>query len=384
MEMRALALCAFLCGAAFAWFFVPGAFWDYHDGWTAYAALGFSDSLEYCAAEGMYAPESGALRGQLTLEMPLVGVSTKVVAKFIDAETQDPRKPEIYLADQETTISQPIERVSELRVRLDQRYRAGIESVWGFFVDFRSGTYTSDYSLGDEGWVASPETTRARYISFGVSYGYDSRGGDWDPESGYLFNIEVGGSYLLTDSAEADYVDGTTPAPRLAGFVYIDQFVYTPTSALPVEIPLLTVQAPTVIAVRTSGAYYTHEVPQLISWKASDFELFRGVPHRKLAGYAFFIVAADIRISPIARMYTPVTLLHLLAPRTIPDIRADVEIIPSIDIGKIYGAQPEEQFYTWGIALGLKFSKKLTARFGFAWSPKFDCSTTYFSIRHPF
>ncbi len=372
----------------FGWFAVPMAYWDRDYHWTAYFAAGFGDSTKYGAAEMRYGYEDTTFIADINLDLPLFGIGTEFSTHYIRANTYDPRKSEIIVmtGDSSMTIDNPRETVEEISVRLNQKYKADIGSFWSIFGEYHSGKYHSDYKIGEtSGFVEQPETTEAQYVGGGLSFGYDTRAGDMDPEAGYYFAIRGGAHYLLEDTSEADYVNATTNAPKVVGFIFIDQYVYTPTSALPVEIPLLTVQAPTVIGLRTSGAYWTSEVPQLISIKGrDDVSLFRGLPPRKLSGYAYFILAADIRISPIVRMYTPITPFHLLMPRTIPDIRADVEIIPSVDIGKIYGAQPEEQFYTWGLGLGMKFTKRLTARYEVLWTPAFDYTTQYFSIRHPF
>ena len=379
---------AFAISPVFAWFAVPMAYWDREHDWTAYFAVGFGDTTKYGALEIRYAYKDTTIIGDLNLDLPLFGIGTKLFAHYIKSKTFDPRKSEIFVTcgDSSVEITDTRERIEELNVKLFQKYKADIGSFWGIFGEYNRGRYFSDYSIGDvSGFVEQAETTEAQYVGGGLAFGYDTREGDMDPEAGYYFSIEGGARYLLEDTSDADYVNATTKSPKVEGFIYIDQYIYTPTSALPVEIPLLTVQAPTVIAIRTSGAYNTSEVPQLISVKGrDDISLFRGLPPRKLSGYAYFVLAADIRISPIVRMYTPITPLHLLMPRTIPDIRADVEIIPSIDIGKIYGANPEEQFYTWGLALGMKFTKRLTARYEILWTPKFDYTTQYFSIRQPF
>ena len=385
----AFAIIAISFIAAHAWFAVPMAYWDKYDGTTGYFALGFGDTTKYGAAEIRYAPKTKAIHSELSLDLPLMGVGTQLYGRYIKAETYDPRKTEIILFDRETTITDTREDIEEYSIRLNQKFKAGIESYWGIFVDYRQGKYFSDYKFKEfHGFMDSSETTEIQYMSGGINFGYDTRHGKMDPQAGYTFNIEVGANYLLTDTlkVEADYIGATTRAPKYTGYISIDQFVYTPMSSLPIDIPLLTVSAPTIIGLRTSGAYCIDEVPQILACKASDFSMFRGVPPRKLSGYAYFILAGDIRISPITRMYTPWTLVHLLAPAHIKDIRADLEIIPSIDIGKIfYGEKGGKQFYSWGLGLGLKFTDRLTARLDIDWCPTFDnYVTTYFHIRQPF
>ena len=407
--MRSLSLLIIALPAlALCWFFVPGAYYDADDGWTGYIALGATgeDTLKpklpyyqkksdttssegtiitkYLALEARYAPESNAKRGELRFYYPLFGLSTRLEAKYTNAKTIDPRKIEIYLPDADEPIT-PKEHLEELFVRLEQRYRAGVESYWGFFADYRRGKYKSDYRLTIDGFEEGKEQRESEYVGGGIFFGYDTRKGDMDPITGYAFHIELSGAYRLTDSAKADYINSTkTSSPKATGNIYVEQILYTPSTALPVEIPLLTVQAPTTMALKTAIGYYPNEVPQILAYRANDGPLMRGLPHNRLAGNAFFIVSLDVRILPIERMYTPISLFHLIAPRLIPDIRGDLEVLMFTDIGKFWGANPEKQVYSWGGGLGMKLSKRLTVRAEFAWNSTFNKWSTYFFIRPPF
>ena len=360
------------------------AYWDNQDSLTAYFAVGFGDTTKYGAAELRYAPNSEALRMESTILLPFAE-GTEIHARYIDATTNDPRKPSIYLADEDTTLTDITEKVREYSVRLSQNWQAGIETKWGLFANYYSGKYFSDYTLSEYGgWTEIPETTESEYVGGGISFGYDGRNGSFDPQKGYVFHIEVGANYLLQDTLDADYVDAATRTAKTVGFLYIEQNTYTPASALPIQIPLLTVQAPTILATKTAAAYQTSKVSQLIGYRSGDFELFRGLPHRELSGYAFYILSIDFRISPVKRMYTPVSLLHFVAPRIIPDSRADIELTPFFDFGKIYGANPEKSFFSTGCGIALKFSETLITRFDLQYCTTFSNFTTYFSIRHPF
>ncbi|RKZ30056.1 hypothetical protein DRQ33_08210 [bacterium] len=369
----------------YSWFLVPMAYWDKEDKLTTYCAIGFGDTTKYGALELRYAPEKKATRVELNLRLPLFGEGTSIQSRFIDATTNDPRKPEIYLADSDTAIEDITEKVSEFSVRLNQRYRAGIETEWGLFATYKTGKYQSDYTLSESGgWEQIPETTSADYIGGGILFGYDGRNGNLDPDKGYVFHIEVGGDYLLQDTLKADYVNAADNTSKIVGHIFVEQYIYTPTTDLPVDIPLFTVHAPTVIGVRTTAAYKTDKVSQLNAYRSGDFELFRGMPHRQLAGYAFYILSVDFRIKPIKRMFTPMTLLYILAPRIFNDARATVEFTPFIDIGKIYSGDSDKQFYTFGGGIALGFTKTLTPRIDFMYCPKYKQFTTYFGIRHPF
>ncbi len=370
------------------WFLVPMVYWDSMDSLTIYGGLGFGDTTKYVAAELRYAPDSKAMRGELTIDLPIFGEGTNVYAKYVDATTNDPRKPEVSKVieeDSTVTITDVTEDIQELHVRFDQRYKAGIETLWGIYGDYRTGKYLSDYSLGEgSGWVEEPETTEATYVGGGITFGYDGRFGSLDPEAGYVFYIEVGAHYLLDDTSEADYSDITTETPKVVGSIFVEQYIYTPASALPVDIPLLTVQAPTTMAIRTTACYHTSKAPQVLAWKAGDFYLFRGVPQRELSGFAFYLLSLDFRIVPVTNLYTPASLLHFIAPHTIPDTRGDLEITPFVDIGKIFGAEDEKQFYSFGGGIAFRISKSLITRFDVVYCSTFSNFTTYFSIRHPF
>ncbi len=397
-----------------ALFLVPGAYYDQDDEWTYFVGLGFTGDIErypkhafyrmkgdttagepiilnkYITGEMRYAPETEAIRGELHFDVPLFGIGTKLWARYTDANTADPRKINIFPTDtveMENSIS-PDQKVNELLVRLDQRYKAGIQTYWGIFGEYRQAKYESEYSITSIGFEKESEKKQSEYVGGGLFFGYDTRNGDMDPyDQSLSFYIEISGSYLLTDSADADYIvseNDIKEAPKGAVKFYIEQLLFTPTTSLPIEIPLLTVQAPTVIALKTAIGYYPMDVPQLIAFRGNDGPLFRGLRQNSLAGNSFFILSMDFRISPVERMYTPVTLLHLIAPRLIPDTRADVQIIMFSDIGKYWGANPEKQLYTWGVGLGMKFSKRLSTRVEFAWNSTQDTWTTYFFIRPPF
>ncbi|MCD6531873.1 hypothetical protein J7K99_05490 [bacterium] len=368
-----------------AWFLVPMAYYDGQDSLTIYGALGFGDTTKYCAAELRYAPPSEALRAELTLRLPLVGEGTLINARYTKVTTPDPRKPSIYLADEDTTLEDLTEQVEEKYVKLSQSYKAGVSSDWGIYLKLADGQYISDYTLSESGgWEQSPETTRATYISGGLWYGHDDRGGSFDPQKGYYFNISVGGTYLVQDTLDADYVDATTHSGKLGLDLFVEQRVYVSTDNLPIQIPLLTAHAPTVMAVRTAVGYQGVKFAQGGAFRAGDLDFFRGVPPRKLAGYAFYLLAIDFRICPVKRMYTPITILHKIAPSLVPDARADIQITPFVDIGRIYGSAVDKQTYSYGGGLALKFSEVLIPRFDVAYCPQFGHFTTYFSIRHPF
>ena len=377
-----------IISSAFCWFLVPMAYWDSEDSLTTYFALGFGDTTKYGAAEVRYAPSSEALRAELTIRLPFAK-GTEFHSKYIDATTNDPRKYSIFIPGEDTlsdtTLTDITEKVREYSIRLEQDWQAGIETKWGLFATYSSGKYFSDYTLSDYGgWSEKPETTEATYVGGGISFGYDSRNGNLDPDKGYVFHIEAGADYLLQDTLDADYVDAATHTSKVVGFAYVEQRTYTPASALPVQIPLLTVQAPTILATKMAIGYRTSDVAQLIGYRSGDFQLFRGLPHRNLSGNKFYLLSLDFRISPVKRMYTPMTVLHLIAPGIISDSRADIEFTPFFDFGKIYGANPEKTFFSTGGGIALKFSKTLITRFDFQYCPTFDNFTTYFAIRHPF
>ncbi len=369
----------------FGWFFVPMAYYDGQDSLTFYGAFGFGDTTKYLAAEIRYAPASEAMRGEFTLKLPWWGEGTFVNFRYVDATTPDPRKPSVYLASQDTTLEDITEKVEEKTFRFEQAYKAGISSRWGLYAYAVDGKYMSDYKLSlTGGWEETLETTRATYVGAGIFFGHDGPNGNLDPTEGYYFDIRAGATYLLQDTLEADYVDATTHSAKLGLDLFVEQRVYVSTDNIPVSIPLLTAHAPTVMAVRTAVGYKGTKFAQGGAFRAGNFDFFRGVPPRKLSGYAFYLLAIDFRICPVKRMYTPVTVLHKLFPSLIPDARADIEITPFVDIGRIYGSAVDKQIYSYGGGLALKFSDVFMPRFDVAYCPEFGYFTTYFSIRHPF
>lgn len=391
--MKVILLITVFAGFALGFFFVPGAYYDGTDGLTLLGSFGHGDTTNYSALEFRFAPDTNALRSRLELRLPIMGEGTRLSAKFVSATIpRDPRKDSLTVLD---TIRFPYENAKEFTVRCEQYFQAGLTTIWGIFADYRQGEYEGPYGrrrLNELDTTLTIEKTKSQYIGGGLSYIYDTRSGDWDlfDEGGYVFRIEVGGYYSPMDTIGVDYPSIDKNSAKYAGYLHVEQLTYTPASALPVEIPVLTVSIPTVITTHISLGRFIlldenkEQVPQILAFKSSDFEFFRAVQPSRLCGYGYFHLGVDFRISPITRMYTPMTALHFLAPTFIPDRRADIEFIPFIDYGKIYGARPEMQIFQWGLGLGMRFGPRLTVRFDFAHCPTMKGWTTYMMIRQPF